>query len=217
MKHLSLLVFGLLAWLVAGVAGTIPATLYRGDSRDPSTIKAAGGFKSKGASHRLGPDPVATVFQHVEGTLKYPSRDPYVSTSSDLAQARKKAGKTGYVYTIDTAGITGLFTDVAAAYAAAQKRYGHADEKEFAALGTIPWSHVTSIQDGKGKAVALPTKRAAGADADVEVDVGADDDNNNNWATDWDHEENTDDLDALDGAAQDETPVLRRVAKPLRV
>lgn len=233
MHNISFLLLGLLAWLVAGAVANIPHTLYRGDTRAPAAIKAAGGFKSKGATHKLGPD--GTVIQHVEGTLKYPSRDPYISTSSDLAEARKKAGSKGFVYTIDTTGITDTFVDVAAEYAKLQKKYGHSDEKEFAAHLFIPWAHIVAAQEAKsGKAVSLTRRDVVEAVAEWEdelsweVERGEGDDDS---VPDWDnvHEvygrddgnnvqvrDGLNNLDKTD-VARDETPVVRRVAKPLRV
>ncbi|KAL1887812.1 hypothetical protein Sste5346_009987 [Sporothrix stenoceras] len=236
MHNISFFFVGLLAWLVAGVVATIPHTLYRGDTRNPATIKAAGGFKSKGATHKLGPD--GTVIQHVEGTLKYPSRDPYISTSSDIAEARKKAGSKGYVYTIDTTGITSTFVDVAAEYVKINKKYGHADEKEFAAYLTIPWANIVSAQEAKsGKAVPL-SKRAdwwVGEDEDVDDSVP-------DWDNVYDREDgnvNVSDSDSADDEVNSRDNVVqsgqsgqsdvgqvvqvetlaavRRVAKPLRV
>lgn len=241
MHNISFLLVGLLAWLVASAVATIPHTLYRGETRNPATIKAAGGFKSKGATHNLGPD--GTVFQHVEGTLKYPSRDPYISTSSDIGEARKKAGSKGYVYTIDTTGITGTFVDVAAEYEKLKKTYGHASEKEFAAYLAIPWANIVAAQEAKtGKAVPL-TKRADWVvKEDLEdVDVNSIDDDS---VPDWDNVSGreggsvNDEQDVgnesrdtvlqsrqsdVGQVVQDETlaaavvPVVRRVAKPLRV
>lgn len=50
-----------------------------------------------------------------------------------------------YIYYIDTSHIAESFTDIAAAYAAEEKKdktYGYANEKEFAAYGEIPWSNI---------------------------------------------------------------------------
>lgn len=148
------LFFSLLASLVSGVLST---TLYRGDSRNPKTIKDAGGFKAKGFTN-----PEGTLFEHVEGTLKHPSRDPFISTSDSIEVSEKHAGK-GYLYTLDSTKISEKIYDVAAEYEQAGKKYGHADEKEFAVVKLIPWAAVTKIQkkkDGEWKTIKMPTKRA---------------------------------------------------------
>jgi len=146
--------FSLLASLVSGVVAT---SLYRGDSRSPKTIKDAGGFKAKGANN-----PEGTLFDHVEGTLKHPSRDPYISTSNDIDVSKKHAGN-GYLYHLDSTKIPSKVHDVAAEYDKAGKKYGHADEKEFSAEHSIPWDAVTKVQkkqDGEWKTLKPPTKRA---------------------------------------------------------
>ena len=146
--------FSLLALLVSDVLAT---TLYRGDARTPKTIKDAGGFKAKGFTN-----PEGTLFEHVEGALKHPSKDPFISTSDDITVSENHAGK-GYLYTLDSTKITGKIHDVAAEYEKANKKYGHADEKEFSVEHLIPWAAVTKIQkkvDGEWKTIKMPTKRA---------------------------------------------------------
>ena len=126
---------------------TVPSTVYRGDKRKPADIKADGGFKSRGACHKLGPLD-ATLFQHVEGLVKAPSRDPWISTSSDIAVSQGHY-KTGYIYYIATRGQG--FVDVAAEYANANRRYGHVSEMEMAINCDIPWSSITKwdvMKDG---------------------------------------------------------------------
>ncbi|KAI1078366.1 ADP-ribosylation [Whalleya microplaca] len=146
--------FSLVASLVSGV---IAATLYRGDARGPSTIKNDGGFKAKGFNN-----PEGTLFEHVEGTLKHPSRDPFISTSNDIDVSKGHAGN-GYLYTLDSSKITEKIHDVADEYEKAGKKYGHADEKEFSVEHLIPWAAVTKVQkkkDGEWKTIKMPTKRA---------------------------------------------------------
>lgn len=146
--------FSLLASLLTGA---VAANLYRGDSRSPKTIKDAGGFKAKGFNN-----PEGTLFEHVEGTLKHPSRDPFISTSDDIEVSKKHAGN-GYLYTLDRSKITEKIYDVAEEYKKAGKKYGHADEKEFSVEHLIPWTAVTKVQkkkDGEWKTVKMPTKRA---------------------------------------------------------
>jgi hypothetical protein len=146
--------FSLFASLLSGVVAT---TYYRGDSRSPKTIKGDGGFKAKGFTN-----PEGTLFQHVEGTLKHPSRDPFVSTSNDVEVSKGHAGK-GYLYFLDSTKITEKIHDVAAEYKAAGKTYGHAKEKEFSVEHLIPWTAVTKIQKkndkGEWKNIKMPTKR----------------------------------------------------------
>ncbi|KAF2190072.1 ADP-ribosylation, partial [Zopfia rhizophila CBS 207.26] len=139
-----------LASLVSGVTAASPATLYRGDSRGPNTIKDAGGFKAKGFDN-----PEGTLFEHVEGRLKHPSRDPFISTSSDIDVSKGHAGN-GYLYTLDSSKIDEKIWDVAEEYEKAGKKYGHSEEKEFAVEHLIPWDAVTKIQkkkDGEWKTI----------------------------------------------------------------
>ncbi|KAJ5752193.1 Heat-labile enterotoxin A chain [Penicillium odoratum] len=145
---------GLLASLMSSAIAT---TYYRGDSRSPKTIKEAGGFKAKGFNN-----PEGTLFEHVEGTLKHPSRDPFISVSTDISVSENHAGN-GYLYTLDSTKITEKIYDVAEAYKEAGKTYGHADEKESSVEHLIPWTAVTKVQkkkDGEWKTLKMPTKRA---------------------------------------------------------
>ena len=145
--------FSLLALLASDVLAT---TLYRGDARKPKDIKSAGGFKAKGFTN-----PEGTLFEHVEGRLKHPSRDPFISTSDDITVSEDHAGK-GYLYTLDSTKITEKIHDVAAEYEKEKKKYGHAKEKEFAVEHLVPWDAVTKIQKKVGdewKTVKPPTKR----------------------------------------------------------
>ena len=148
----SFVFLSLLALLATDI---LAVTLYRGDTRGPKTIKDAGGFKSKGSE--------GTVFEHVEGTLKHPSKDRFISTSSDINAAKEKAGN-GYLYTLDSTKISKPIHNVAAEYEAAHKTYGHADEKEFAVEEEIPWDAITQVQKKDGgvfKTLKMPTKRAS--------------------------------------------------------
>lgn len=146
--------FSLLASLVSGV---VAATLYRGDQRGPTTIKDEGGFRAKGFNN-----PEGTLFQHVETLLKHPSRDPFISTTVDIAVAQQNAGN-GYLYTIDSSKITNNIYDFAAEYEKECKPYGHVNEKESSVEHLIPWTAVTKVQrkrDGEWKTLKMPTKRA---------------------------------------------------------
>jgi Heat-labile enterotoxin alpha chain len=140
--------------LIAPLLATI---LYRGDSRGPKAIQADGGFKAKGYD-----SPEGTLFQHCEGTLAHPSKDPFIPTSETLSVAESFAGS-GYLYTIDSTHITSKIHDVAAEYKAAGRKYGHCEQEEMAVEHFIPWSAITQVQkkvDGVWKTVKI-TKRAS--------------------------------------------------------
>ncbi|OAA32572.1 hypothetical protein AAL_00037 [Moelleriella libera RCEF 2490] len=153
----SYLVFlGLVGSLVSNVAAN---TLYRGDARGPKIIKEAGGFKAKGFTN-----PEGTLFEHVSGLLKHPSRDPFISTTPDIEVAKGHAGK-GYLYTLDETRITEPKHDVAAEYEKAKKKYPYPKEKEVAVEHLIPWDAVTKVErkiKGVWKSIPLPKKRAIG-------------------------------------------------------
>jgi hypothetical protein len=111
-------------------------------------MKAAGGIKSRGACHRLGPVD-ATLIEHVRGAVTPPMRDPWISTSSDITVSRGHYPN-GYIYHIDTHGQG--FTEVAAEFARANKKNGHAAEKEWAINCDIPWSSIIKwdvMKDGR--------------------------------------------------------------------
>ena len=129
--------FSLLALLFCNVLAAIPSTLYRGDTREWSKVKDAGGFKSKGDQ--------GDVFQHIE---KRPHKDKFISTSSDITAAQNIRSKV-YVYTLDSSKITKPIHDVAAEYAQAHKTYPFPKEKEFAVEEFIPWGAVTLVQESK--------------------------------------------------------------------
>ena len=127
--------------------------------RKPSDIKAAGGFKAKGYDN-----PDGTLYQHVVGLLPYPSRNPFISTTSSMAVGREKASTDGgYLYILDDTLITEKIHDVNAELAAdGLEAPGHAWEMEFAVEHFIPWEAVVQSQryvDGQWKVVKAPTKR----------------------------------------------------------
>ncbi|XDG08914.1 hypothetical protein ABKA04_008529 [Annulohypoxylon sp. FPYF3050] len=159
-----LVIFGIFASLVSSVVAT---TLYRGDSRGPTKIKGEGGFKAKGFTN-----PEGTLFQHVSGTLKHPSRDPFISTSTDINVSKDHAGN-GYLYFLDSTKITEKIHDVAKEYEDAHQTYPHPREKEFSVEHLIPWDAVTKVQkkdkDGVWKTLKMPAKRAIEYDEDVFV------------------------------------------------
>lgn len=218
----SSFIFGIVAWLgfVASALASIPAHVFRGDSRAPAAIHQAGGFHAKGYTNRAGPD--GTLFQHVEGTLRHPSRDPYISTSRDIKEAHKKAGKHGYVYSISTSGITATFKDVAAEYAAAGKRYGHASEQEIAAYLTIPYSHIVACYEVRTGHKVNVRDDISGDDVAIDdgtpVDSGdADDTYLEEIILDWSKFNETDTAAPESADHGIPVPLAGRVAKPLRV
>lgn len=133
LDHPYFVFFNLFVWLLSGAVAAVPGTVYRGETRNAKAIKAAGGLKSKGSGHKLGPD--GTLFQHISKSLKYPQRDPYVSTSIDYDAAKDQIHGNGYIYHIDTSGIENMIYNVAAEYEAADETYPYSYEKEFAVYG----------------------------------------------------------------------------------
>jgi hypothetical protein len=125
--------FSLLIWILAVEA--TPPTVYRGDTRIPQKIKDKGGFTTR--AHDNNREPKGTLLEHVEGGQG--PRTGFISTSADHGAAKAR-NKDGYVYHLDTQG--GKYHDVAAAYQAQGKSYGHSKEKEHAHEGNIPWSSV---------------------------------------------------------------------------
>ncbi len=164
--------FFIYASLLASLGSSVLATpdkLYRGDPRGPTTIKGDGGFKARGFNN-----PEGTVFEHVEGTLKHPMRDPFIATTEDI-DFSKEHTPTGYVYTLDSDKIKEKIHDVKEEYDDADKKYGHSKEKEFAVEHLVPWDAVTKVEkknkDGDWKTIKMPTKRAIEfPDEDVFVD-----------------------------------------------
>ncbi|USP75001.1 Heat-labile enterotoxin IIA, A chain [Curvularia clavata] len=145
--------FFLFLSLWASLSGA--ALVYRADSRAPSTIKSAGGFLSKGTSKAGAVAPDISLWNHVNGD---PSsgfsreNDGYVSTTTDLALATswvtRLLGGNGYVYQIQVAPNMIDCQEIL-------KQYNpFPEEKEYAALGGIPynqivgWSKVTNRKVG---------------------------------------------------------------------
>ncbi|KAL9077601.1 MAG: hypothetical protein Q9157_003297 [Trypethelium eluteriae] len=112
----------------------VATTYYRGDSRSPTEIKNAGGFKAK------DPDGDGDVLAHANNALG--ASDPWVSTSSDYSVGEKNGNEPGYgwVYYIDSSGLT--FVDVNQAFKDQKKTNKFAVENEFAVKGEIPWDNV---------------------------------------------------------------------------
>ncbi|KAF9875432.1 hypothetical protein CkaCkLH20_07252 [Colletotrichum karsti] len=146
------------------------ATLYRGDGRGPKAINDAGGFYARG-NHDDHEKYEATVFQHVTKSLKRPNKDPFISTSTDPAEAAKQGGNK-YLYTINSDEIEENINDVAAMYEAENKVYPYPNEKEFAVEYHIPLQAITKVEkfvDGQWKSIKLSKRGLELFDKDVFV------------------------------------------------
>ncbi|TLD09691.1 hypothetical protein PspLS_11393 [Pyricularia sp. CBS 133598] len=132
------LIFPAVIFWLMGVALAVPAIVYRGDGRDPATLKSQGGFVSYGAS--TGSQTCVTLEQHV--LHKPEGSSPYVSTSDNKESAFGYATSTadGYLYAIDTDGIQ--FTDVEADFARRKQKNKFSWECEWATTSTIPWTSI---------------------------------------------------------------------------
>jgi len=163
MRITSFLAFSFIGALTVSA---IPDVLYRGSKVKPKAAKEAGGLKAVGYSNPywVDDDHQKTLFQHVSKLLKYPLRDPFLSTSSDEEIGREFAGS-GFVYVLDPSKITEKIWDVQAEYDGAGKTYPHKREKEFAVELMIPWEAVTGIQHknkaGEWKRIKMPEDEAA--------------------------------------------------------
>lgn len=137
--------FFVLASLLCAIFATetVPNTVYRADTRGPDKIRAAAGFKS------FGTNKVITLIEHA--TKQYDKghrqgQDPWISTSGlSTIGEQKVVDKPCWVYTIDTSGIDSRFTQVEAAFAAANKPNTRASEDEWAAELEIPLGSITSF------------------------------------------------------------------------
>ena len=95
-------------------------------------------------------------------------RAPVPRTDTSLPRrisrvAEKFAGN-GYLYTINSDGISHKIHDVKAEYHKAGRTYENADQKEFAVEFHIPWEAIERVEKkdstGKWRVVMMPTKRA---------------------------------------------------------
>ena len=127
--------FGVLASLAS--ASDIPDTLYRTDTRNVDEIKKDGGFKAKGFN-----TPEGTLFQHVEGTLRDPSRDPFVYLSHDITNVTKHGQ---YLYDIDTAKIHNKIFHVKTEYEKVNRK-NSAETEEYAVEKIIPYSAIKGVK-----------------------------------------------------------------------
>jgi Heat-labile enterotoxin alpha chain len=118
----------------AGATGS-GDSLYRGDTRSPAEIKAAGGFKPK------APGSDTSLYDYAANET--PSN--FVSTSTREAVAEGFVllrGGGGYVYTIDPAGLPTV--DVNAELGA---KSPYPDEREIAVPGGIPYRNVIQYRE----------------------------------------------------------------------
>jgi hypothetical protein len=116
-------------------------SMWRADTRDPDTIKAAGGFIPKAATFHIAPANTS-MYNHAVGANDGSSmdNDGYVSTTSTQQVAidflSQQFGGTGYVY------------EVAASYnfisvAGTLLQFNpYPAELEYAALGGVSWNQV---------------------------------------------------------------------------
>ncbi len=104
--------------------------LYRGDTRSPDEIRAAGGFDVP------GPDKAPDLIKHVDGDT-----NAYVSTSTDQTVAKERAGL-GAMYVIKAPG--GIMTDATLDAMGHDRRYG---ESEVLFAGGVDWRYVAGWHD----------------------------------------------------------------------
>lgn len=143
--------FGLLSALQSGVLAF--GTLYRCDKRNFATIKAAGGFKSKGSDTATQEN----LFKHVDG-WSYPN-DPFISTTTmyDCQQYGD------YRYTLDQSKIHNTLWDVNAEYVKAGKTNIHEEEYEISVEREIPWDAVIAVHQWNGEVFEvrdMPARRS---------------------------------------------------------
>lgn len=115
LNYSSFVLLNLFLWILT-VAAVVPQTVYRGDTRKPTDIKNKNGFTTQ-AGDRGRPEG-GDVIAHAQGG--YNPRAGFISCSSNLEVTttwiKQKQGRTtgsGWVYHIDTRGISGKFVDVA--------------------------------------------------------------------------------------------------------
>jgi hypothetical protein len=121
------------------VLATVPATVYRGDSRSPAQLKKVNGFQTYAATNNK--DPNDDLIVHCMGG--HDDNDGYVSTTLDYKVATSFGRKKdGWVYYIDTSKNPSQYVDVAAWCKANNEKNPIPKEKEFASKGSIPWSNI---------------------------------------------------------------------------
>lgn len=122
--------------MLMSISSAFATTYYRGDARAPDVIKAAGGLFPKGSEEVPPPALDMSLFNHVFGA-SYPATG-YVSTSDDLPYVLNFFAPIGsYVYYIQ--GSENLI-DVNTALG--EYAGSFAREREFAAIGGIPWRQI---------------------------------------------------------------------------
>ncbi|KAI9643042.1 hypothetical protein NHQ30_008777 [Ciborinia camelliae] len=135
LPHSFFLLFSLFLCALA----TVPATVYRGDSRSPTELKKVGGFQTYAATNNK--DPNHDLIVHCMGG--HDDDDGYVSTTMDYKVARRFGSKKdGWVYYIDTSKNPGQYIDVTAWCKENDEKNPLPKEKEFSSKGTIPWSNI---------------------------------------------------------------------------
>lgn len=132
--------------------------VWRGDTRDPTSMRAAGVFAPRGASRLLEIMPNISLWNHANGADSGGSQDDdgYVSTTSNETVAvgflNDFFGGNGYVYEIAA---TGNFINVAGSL---EEYEPFPDEREYAALGGFQWDQVirwTRYVDGVADSAGL--------------------------------------------------------------
>lgn len=128
---------------------------YRADARTPEAIKASQGFRPRSETTIGVATPDTSLWNHVRGDGFWSAdNDGYVSTTSSFNKAIEIASRdpgTMYVYKIHAG------PNLIDCKATMEYYYPHPDEREFAALGGIPfdqiysWVPVTAGKQGKEK------------------------------------------------------------------
>lgn len=154
--------FFFLGLAISLVTATTPSTLFRGDTRLPRDIKAAGGFKARGfkASGFNEPDRPDILFEHINKAVKPPFSDPFVSTSKSKAAAQDVAGSKAFMFTLDSSKIPSKIHDCEAAYIGRKpknpnptereiklaQKYPFPKEQEFSVENFIPLSAIVKVE-----------------------------------------------------------------------
>jgi hypothetical protein len=149
--------FALFSLFICALA-TVPAIVYRGDSRTPAQIKAAGGFETYAGTNNKEPN--HDLILHCEGG--HEDDDGFVSTSKSHEVATRFAKKkAGYMYYIDTTKNPSQYIDVKKWCKDNDKRNPLPREQEFASKGGIPWSNIIKWDKvAKGGSVESTETRA---------------------------------------------------------
>ncbi|CAD6439059.1 c29469d9-87bb-4b5a-abe0-094e55834c89 [Sclerotinia trifoliorum] len=149
--------FALFSLFLCALA-TVPATVYRGDSRSPADLKKVNGFQTYAATNNVNPN--LDLIVHCQGG--HDDDDGYVSTSKSYKVASNFGRKKdGYVYYIDTSHSPSQYIDVAAWCKANSEKNPIPKEQEFSSKAGIPWSSIVKWDKiEKGKVVSSETRIA---------------------------------------------------------